>query len=268
MKQKAVLIASAAAGLVAAILTRAYLNAREARHRAEIESLRTHTIEAIVFKKDVPGGAALGRDNLGVQTVASAGIEGRALVPADFPRAEGRHVKTMHRRGEILMWADIEGGAHGGRRLSDTLNKSGMRAVSVNASGAAAVSGMIMPNDHVDVLGTFSFPAKGAERAGQNDLVTMTILQNVTVLATGSRTANDDRTRYGAPQNYSTVTLLVTPREAEMLVFAEQIRGRISLSLRGPHDNQCEKELPSVDFKKIREELAELNEKRNKGHMR
>ena len=140
-----------------------------------------------------------------------------------------------------------------------------MRAVSVNCSGAAAVSGMVKPNDHVDVIASFSFPKLGADgRTMIQEIVTCTILQNVLVLATGKETAKSAIARsdaFGAGA-YSTVTLEVTPREAEMLVFAEQIKGRISLALRNRNDTYYEKELPQVDFAKIRAEIEELNVKR------
>ena len=74
-----------------------------------------------------------------------------------------------------------------------------------------------------------------------------------------SATARSDAFGAGA---YSTVTLEVTPREAEMLVFAEQIKGRISLALRNRNDTYYEKELPQVNFAKIREEIELLNQKR------
>ena len=61
-----------------------------------------------------------------------------------------------------------------------------MRAVSINCSGAASVSSMVKPNDHVDVIGTFDFDRGDARK---KNFVTCTILQNVLVLATGSRTA-------------------------------------------------------------------------------
>ena len=54
----------------------------------------------------------------------------------------------------------------------------------------------------------------------------------------------------------------MTPREAEMLAFAEQMRGRLTLSLRNRNDVSYEKELPQVDFAKIRAEIEELNLKR------
>ena len=106
--------------------------------------------------------------------------------------------------------------------------------------------------------GTFDFD--GA--AGRRDFVTCTMLQNVLVLATGSETAKGRDRTAGLRQQYSTVTLEVTPREAEMLAFAEQLKGRIVLSLRNRGDTSYEKELPKVDFEKIRSEIEELNLKR------
>jgi hypothetical protein len=50
--------------------------------------------------------------------------------------------------------------------------------------------------------------------------------------------------------------------EAEMLAFAEQIKGRLVLTLRNPNDTYTEAELPQVDYLKIREEIEELNKKR------
>ena len=169
----------------------------------------------------------------------------------------GRRLVAAHKRGEVLFWSDVEGGDPSAKGISADIKKN-MRAVSVNCSGAASVSGMVRPNDHVDVIGTFDFD--GA--AGRRDFVTCTMLQNVLVLATGSETAKGRDRTAGLRQQYSTVTLEVTPREAEMLAFAEQLKGRIVLSLRNRNDTSYEKELPKVDFDKIRSEIEDLNLKR------
>jgi Flp pilus assembly protein CpaB len=90
------------------------------------------------------------------------------------------------------------------------------------------------------------------------------------VLATGKETAKSAIARsdaFGAG-TYSTVTLEVTPREAEMLAFAEQIRGRLSLSLRNRSDVSYEKELPKVDFEKIRSTIEELNLRRQQKYVK
>ena len=98
-----------------------------------------------------------------------------------------------------------------------------MRAVSIPVSGAAGVSGMVRPNDCVDVLGSFVLPSStGSTDPSEMEMVTLTVLQNVTVLAIGSdtqRTISDRKNNSG----YSSVTLQVTPREAEVLVFAQQM---------------------------------------------
>ena len=67
---------------------------------------------------------------------------------------------------------------------------------------------------------------------------------------------------HSANGTYATITLEVSPREAELLVFYEQIKGRISLALRNRDDTYYEKELPQIDIKKIGEEIEELNKKR------
>ena len=122
---------------------------------------------------------------------------------------------------------------------------------------------MVKPNDHVDVIGTFDFPGDGGSER-KTELVTCTILQNVLVLAVGRETAKSRTASAGLSGAYSTVTLEVTPREAEMLAFAEQIRGRLVLTLRNRNDTSTESELPNVDFRKIRGEMEELNKKRQR----
>jgi Flp pilus assembly protein CpaB len=64
------------------------------------------------------------------------------------------------------------------------------------------------------------------------------------------------------PNSYSLVTLEVSPREAEMIAFTEQMKGRLILTLRNRNDVSFEKELPQVDFQKIRSEIESLNLKR------
>ena len=120
---------------------------------------------------------------------------------------------------------------------------------------------MVKPNDHVDVIGTFDLSDPGAA-VRTKSLVTCTILQNVLVLATGQQTSKSRGKELGLSGGYSTVTLEVTPREAEMLAFSEQIKGRLVLTLRNRNDTSYERELPTVDFEKIKGEIEGLNLRR------
>lgn len=263
LKQNLVLGVGVAAGLLAAFLTHAYLSAKDAEYR-KLKSqftARHQTLEALTFEKDMPGGAVIRRDDIRKMLVPASGLRGQALTEADVPAIVGRRLANGRRAREVLFWSDVEGGNPLRGGLADDVRRK-MRAVSINASGAAAVSGMVRPNDHVDVIGTFSFPKALPDGKTAQELVTCTILQNVLVLATGRETAKTAPAPSFGGAAYSAVTLEVTPREAEMLVFAEQIRGRLSLSLRNRNDVTYEKELPQVDFAKIREEIETLNMKR------
>ena len=261
MKRKIALLASLAAGLLAAVLTRVCLSAKDAEVQALKDSIvrRYGTMEVLCFKHEVPSGTVLEKRDLGLKTVPAVGMRGQALELEHLNDVLGRKTLLGHKTGDVLFWADVEGGNPTAQGLSADVKKT-MRAVSINCSGAASVSSMVRPNDHVDVIGTFDFDRADA---GRKNFVTCTILQNVLVLATGARTAKTRAPAAGGPAAaYSTVTLEVTPREAEMLAFAEQMKGRLVLSLRNRNDTSYEKELPKVDFEKIQGEIEELNLKR------
>ena len=263
MKRQIVLIASLVAGVLAAVLTRFYLNAKDAEVRQIRESFNRKygRISVLVLKRDLPSGTVLQQSDLGGLWVPELGMRGQAVLEEDWRSVVGRKLVYGRKEKDVLFWGDVEGGNPSVAGLSADVKKA-MRAVSINCSGAASVSGMVKPNDHVDVIGTFdlSDPSKQSG-AKAKSLVTCTILQNVLVLATGSQTAKMQAKAFGA-STYSTVTLEVTPREAEMLAFTEQIKGRLVLTLRNRNDTHYERELPQVNFDKIVEEISELNEKR------
>ena len=258
MKRQIVLIVSLVCGLIAAILTRAYLTVKENEIKAEKARLvkKYGSIDVLAFNHDVPSGSVLSKADFGKLTVPAIGMRGQAVTEENLADVIGRKTK------EVLFWSDVEGGDPRAKGLSSDVKRQ-MRAMSINVNGAASVSGMIKPNDHVDVIGTFNFPAdEGKIKRG--DPVTCTIIQNVLVLATGKDTSKSQSRELGmvGGSNYSTVTLEVSPREAEMLAFAEQIKGRLILTLRNRNDTSSEKELPQVDYVKIRQEMEELNLKR------
>ena len=259
MKQKLILIVSVVIGLLAAFLTRSYLSAKDReieRWKANFEQ-KNKKIAVLGVNKDIPSGTPITMEDLGGLFVFESSVKDLAVKIEDRLLLVNRKTVRAIKKDSAIFWTDIEGGDPSSRGLADDI-KQRMRAISINASGAAAVSGMVKPNDHVDVLGTFSFPSKTVP--GEMELVTLTILQNVLVLATGKETAKSRLiadTRGSA--SYSQVTLEVSPREAEMLVFTEQIKGRISLALRNPDDIYFEKTLPRVDFQMIQSEIESLN---------
>lgn len=106
----------------------------------------------------------------------------------------------------------------------------GMRAVTVRVSEVIGVAGFVLPGMRVDVLVT-GRPPDSAET------VTTTVLQNIVVVSAGQTYQPDSR---GQAINASTVTLLVTPEQAELLTLAGN-EGRIQLVLRNGSDHGIEK---------------------------
>ncbi|MBO6167904.1 MAG: Flp pilus assembly protein CpaB [Kiritimatiellae bacterium] len=262
MKRRIVLIVSLVAGLAGAFLTRMFISAKEAEYLEEKDRLarKYGTMKVLAYTRDTPAGTVLSAGDIGQKTVPAKGLKGQAVELEHLRDIIGRRTLVGNDAKEVIFWSDIEGGNPSAKGLSADIKRQ-MRAMSINVTGAASVSGMVRPNDHVDVIGTFDFPSDG-ELVKRGDPVTCTILQNVLVLATGKETAKFHARELGVPQGYATVTLEVTPREAEMLAFAEQMRGRLVLTLRNANDTSTERELPNVDFAKIRSEIEELNQKR------
>jgi pilus assembly protein CpaB len=99
----------------------------------------------------------------------------------------------------------------------------GKRAMSVRVNEVIGVAGYVLPGTRVDVVATAN-PSSRSE-----DITTKVVLQNVEVLAAGTRLEQD--TPDGKPMQVTVVTLLVTPDESERLTLAST-EGKIQLALR------------------------------------
>lgn len=278
MNRKIVLIVSLLLGLAAAFMTRAYVYSKEASLQREKAKLQKQygQREALVFAREVYAGKTLEMKDLAFGTTYAMNNED-VLSTNDLQSVLGRAVTgdTIFKKGTPVRKAYLEGNdALLSRGLSKNI-PAGYRAMSINVTGATSVSGLVKPNDDVDVIATFDYPEVAQTVDGskkfimkKGDPVTYTILQKVKVLATGREDSSSRALGlYGAQASssggYSLVTLAVTPREAEILTFAEQNKGRLMLTLRQKNDLETVTDLPEVNYEKIREELSELNNRRN-----
>lgn len=260
MKQKFILIAALAVGLLAAVLARVWLDGQRkelAAYKERFIGKQGGEVAIVAATRPLPQGTVIRREDLGRITGYRNLLSADNITTEDAYSLIGRKLSHPVDEKDPILWTYIDGGKERPCGLADDIMPE-WRAISVPVSGASAVSGLVRPNDHVDVLGMFNLPGD----AGKDDaeMVTMTVLQNVTVLATGTETGRSRETRSSGA--YGMVTLQVTPREAEVLVFAQQMKGRIFLTLRNPSDTRVEEELPRVDFAQIEKELVDLNKTR------
>ena len=105
---------------------------------------------------------------------------------------------------------------------------SGVRAISIEVSNAAGVSGLILPNDRVDLILTTK-----TGRGGDKKSASETLLNNVKVLAIGTtfETKNGQKS-----MKAKTATLALSPNQVEIVTQARS-RGKIWLSLRSLTDS-------------------------------
>ena len=123
-----------------------------------------------------------------------------------------------------------------GNKLSLAFNiPQGKRAISIIVNEQTDISHMLRPGDFVDVIAGFDEEQK--EESDSRTVfprITATIIQNVQVLALGQDQAVTDEKVKEPPK---TVTLAVTPQEAESLAYASEY-AVLRLALRPAGDNE------------------------------
>lgn len=120
------------------------------------------------------------------------------------------------------------------------------RAMSIAVDDVSAVTKLIKPGDHVDIIGSIRYPA--ADGSQQTEL--KTLLQNVNLLAVGEVIQNNIPKVYETDaltqkkvavsgrgdRGFATVTVEVTPEQSQILLFAMAQDTRLYLTLRNPID--------------------------------
>lgn len=92
--------------------------------------------------------------------------------------------------------------------------RHGLRAVSIAIDKVKGVSGLVQPGDRVDVIAV-------PPRVGNETPKATSILRGALVLALGNETETTSATPSPDNQNLTTVTLAVTPQQANLLALAD-----------------------------------------------
>jgi len=228
LKGKAPLIIALGLGLMAALL------AYKTMQRAEEKVKEGWTLmPVVVSNRDIVEGTVLDYDMVAKHQMPEQFMTPSIVSPKQFEKVIGQKLMVPLQRGDLILWSHFrsEGTFE---RLSNIVRKAG-RAISIGISGAEAVAGWVRPNDHIDILGTFEDPKT-------ESLVTVTLMQNVIVLATGSITGSTNMSIMKDNQKkYNDITVMLLPEEAEIIILASQL-GSLYLSLRNPEDIGGEEE--------------------------
>ncbi len=217
--------------------------------RSQVEEAQAgwELAEVVVAARSLAAGDQVGEGDLARREIPRRFVSTSVVRPEHLHLVAGQRLEAPLQAGDPLLWSHFGSGeARGG--LAHAVQTPG-RAVTLQVGEAASVGGWVRPNDHVDILSTFRDPAS-------HEMATVTLLQNVLVLATGGAEAE------AAPAG--TVTVLVLPEEAELLVLAQEL-GTISLVLRHPEDLEVRSERARTTVQTLLtgERNAELQRRRH-----
>ena len=249
-------IIAAAALLLAAVglgfLAWAGLNARNAAQQAQVQQQGpiVATENVVAAAHALPAGT-LARDSDFTEVRLPV-----AQVPADAIRVtkdaivnlRGALIRKYVDAGTPLSPNDILRPRDRGF-LAAVLSQ-GMRAVSIAVDAVTGVSGLIWPGGHVDVLLTQHMNVAGAPLA--ESVFSETVLRNVRVIAIDQKivqgaTGNAATAAASAgAQVYRTVTLEVSPPQAEKIAVAERL-GALSLAMRPASEEPQVAKLPGEE---------------------
>ena len=227
-------------------------------------------MRVLIAVQDIPLGAALSENMMGYRLIPQAYLEDRFIRYSDVRRIIGVRVSNGLRANQTVMWTDLATASDARRDLS-SLVSTGMRAITVRADITNSFGGLLRPGDRVDVLGTLS------RTGGENDRVTIPLLQNVLVLAAGRDTGGEAQRQTvngtaggNTPVEISQITLSVSMEEAQLLTYAADRGGAggrhtgLTLVLRNPEDIAILEGVPETNIEDIFEPTRRANVSRRR----
>ena len=179
-------------------------------------------LEILVARTRVEEGAALNPTMFDASTMDEGKIPMGALRKRDIAQINGKFAARLLQANVPVLLSDITE-----VRPANLLSiPSGYRAVTINVDSQTGVEGFAKPNTRVDIL--FTYTDQGRKKVS-------TIVRFIKVLSVGGVTAAD-ADKAGAPGGgATTITLLVSERDAKKIELAKKV-GELSLSLVGDQE--------------------------------
>lgn len=223
------LAAAGGAGFIALNM----MNREPEREIVEVNSPALEIEQVLVADKDIPIGTNIKPDMLRWQDwprdAVTQGFMTRAGNAAALEEIDGAIARGVFFAGEPLRESKL---VRSDRGYMSAILPSGQRAIATTISTETSAGGFILPNDRVDVIMT-----RRSNDGDADSFVTETILGNVRVLAIDQTIEEKDGE---AVKVGETATLQLTPKQAEVLLVAQQMADRLSLSLRSLEDSKSD----------------------------
>jgi pilus assembly protein CpaB len=226
-------------GLVAAMSASILFQMFTARSKAQmIEERGEPTVTLLLANGPLPAMSVVTGSHVTTKEVPQSQAPEGALL--NSVQVVGKVLTRPMVEGEVFSRSSFASGSSG-LYLASALPE-GKRAVTVAFRDHTAMAGILYPGSVVDVLVTLN----SSRESRSSEPISTTLLQGLQVLAIGTQTVTaeqeyEDRNPGALSQrgqtNERNVTLLVTPKQAELLQLAGQ-HGEVSLALRNPIDTE------------------------------
>src|SRR5215813_7357226 len=190
--------------------------------------------KVLVAKANLPTGTFIKEEDVTWQKWPTDGVNENYLVEGqtDISTIAGAVARHGIVAGEPITEASIA--RPGDRGFLAAVLSPGMRAISIDVNEPSSVAGLVFTGDRIDLLLNMQFTIKEIgpdgtlQTSDYHPQTSETILENVRMLAT-DRNLNDIDSE---PKKLNTVTIEVTPKQAEMVKVAASM-GQLNVSLRG-----------------------------------
>jgi len=214
-------LAAILAGGGGAYLAQQYIHSRIAQKKAEIES-RYEPRKVVVATRNVPAGTQLSTNLVASREVPKTYLHADAVAASQWSAVAGGTLSRPVNQGEPILNSHLN--LSSGAEFADRLPE-GMRALTIPVDAESSISGMLSPDDHVDLMVTLS---------SEDGESTFPLLRDIRVVATGARTGNRPKRAQresGGGSRYRNVTVAVSPEDAARITHARNV-GDVHVTLR------------------------------------
>jgi pilus assembly protein CpaB len=215
------LLVAVGLGVLASLMAVQYINRQVA---ARTPTDHTQTVAVVVAVHSMQKGDLLKQEDIASRTVPASFVPADAVTPDTYENFLGQVLRAPVAEGAPLSASAIDLVVD---HFSNVINKGDV-AYTIQVDDTNSVSGLMVPGDHVDIL---------LMMTDQASVKILPLQSNIMVLATGHHAKGVRNTDPNAADNFTNVTLELTPEEAQRVAIAGK-SGELRLMLRQAGNNQ------------------------------
>lgn len=208
----------------AAYLADDYIEGTIAERQAQLAS-GYEPVGVIVASQDLEPGSFLTSKAVSIREIPREFVSSSAASAEEWSDLKGRVLTFPVKSGEPVLRTYLaqELGAGFSSQLP-----VGKRALTFSVSDESSIAGLLQPGDRIDLFFTTT---------NGNEGVTIPLLYDVAVAATGVRTVNNSaQLQEQQALNYTNITVTVSPEDAARITLAQEA-GKITVTLRQRDDD-------------------------------